>query len=240
MNFEIKPATKGIPDACDIIIVLSRQSEAKMSVMLAGGTEELTAKAKEELKEGNLEWALRLSDDVLVIEPHNANAFETKKATILALAEETTNSQARNMLLSEYMLITGQSTLAFDVKDSDTIYSNMNQIAVDLMPIETLNKIMAVNLNASKSMQTELLVKLDLKDVKEGTSSKYILNVRKGILEIDPPNASEIQFTIVTDEMTWKKLILNKMTPQDAIDKKVVTISSGTKENFYTFMDLFK
>ena len=27
MSFEIKPATKGIPDACDIIIVLSRHVE---------------------------------------------------------------------------------------------------------------------------------------------------------------------------------------------------------------------
>ena len=218
----------------------STESEANMSVMLAGGIEELTAKAEEARKEGKLEWALRLSDDVLVVEPENSKAFETKKASMLALAEETMNSQARNMLLSEYMLITDQSKLAFDVKDSDKIYSNMSEIAVENMPIATLNKIMTVNLNASKSMETDLLVKLNLQDVQEGTPSEYILNIRKGILEIDPPNAGQVEFTITTDVQTWKKLVLSKMTPQDAIKEKKLVIADGTEENFYTFMDLFK
>ena len=136
--------------------------------------------------------------------------------------------------------ITDQSKLAFDVKDSDKIYSNMSEIAVENMPIATLNKIMTVNLNASKSMETDLLAKLELKDVQEGTPSEYILNIRKGILEIDPPNAGQVEFTITTDVQTWKKLVLSKMTPQDAIKEKALAVSSGTEENFYAFMDLFK
>lgn len=218
----------------------STESEARMSVMLAGGIKELIAKAKIAVKEENLEWALRLSDDVLVVDPDNAEAFEIKKATMLALAEKTMNSQARNMLLSEYMIITGQSKLPFEVNDAHKIYSNMGQIAVDLMPIETVNKIMTVNLNASKSKETDLFARLKLKDVEKGGQTEYILNVRKGILEIDPPNVGEVKFTITTDQMTWKKLVLNKITPEDAIEKKLVTIPRGTKENFYNFMDLFK
>lgn len=218
----------------------STESEAKMSVMLAGGIKELIAKAEKAVKEENLEWALRFSDDVLVLEPDNAEAFEIKNATLLSLAEKTMNSQARNMLLSEYMLITGQSKLHFKVNDAQKIYSNMSENIVKLMPIETLNEIMTVNLNASKSMEKDILVKLKLKDIEEDGQTEYILNVRKGILEIDPPNAGKVKLTITTDLMTWKRLVLNKITPEDAMKKKVVTISGGTEENFYNFMDLFK
>ena len=79
-----------------------------MSAVLAGGVGDLASKAESALDAGKLEWALRLADDALVLDPENAAAFETKKAAMLALAENTMNSQARNMLLSDYLLMTGQ------------------------------------------------------------------------------------------------------------------------------------
>jgi alkyl sulfatase BDS1-like metallo-beta-lactamase superfamily hydrolase len=81
----------------------STLSEAQMSAELAGGVDALAGKAESMRLAGNLEWALRLADDVLLLEPDNASAFETKKAAMLALAGSTINSQARNMLLSDYL-----------------------------------------------------------------------------------------------------------------------------------------
>ncbi len=225
----------------------STQNEASMSAMLAGGIDALVLKAEENLAEGKLEWALRLSDDALVLEPENAGAFETKKAALLALAEDTMNSQARNMLLSEYLIITGQGTqlpfLLDDTRvDSSVIFANMSDGAVDLMQLDTLHRIMSVNINASKSAQTDVVAGLQLTGMDENApdqSAQYTLNVRKGILEINPPQSSEAQFELMTDILTWKQLVLGKVTPQDAVANEAAAITGGTAEDFYAFMDLF-
>jgi alkyl sulfatase BDS1-like metallo-beta-lactamase superfamily hydrolase len=219
----------------------STQSEAEMSAMLAGGIPELAAKAESALNEGKLEWALRLADDALVLDPENAAAFETKKAAMLALAEGTMNSQARNMLLSDYLLMTGQVPARFPFGDPKAAFSRIDKHTVLLMPMETLHRIMAVSLNASESMETEMVVGLQLTDIsKNGRAAHYKLNVRKGILEVDPPFASKGEFVITTDSLTWKELVLGKLDPEAAVANREVIISGATPESFYAFMDLFE
>jgi alkyl sulfatase BDS1-like metallo-beta-lactamase superfamily hydrolase len=218
-------------------------SEAQMSAELAGGVDALASKAESALDAGNLEWALRLADDVLLLEPEHTAAFETKKAAMLALAENTMNSQARNMLLSDYLLMTGQVPAAFPFGNPKMIFARMGDNAVLLMPMDTLHRIMAVNLNASKSMETDMVVGLKLTDIPKNDRSQpanYTLQVRKGILEVDPPSSSSGQFAITTDSLTWKELVLAKLDPEVAVADGKVSISGGTPEKFYAFMDLFE
>lgn len=224
----------------------STLSEAQMSAFLAEGDGDLASKAQAAL-DINVEWALRLADDALVLDPDNPVAFETKKAAMLALAENTMNSQARNMLLSDYLLMTDQVDPQlgeyFGFGDPKLAFSKIDDNVVPLMPMNTLHRILAVNLNASKSMETDMVVGLQLTDIKlndPNVPDHYTLNVRKGILEVDPPSASEGQFEIVTDSLTWKQLVLAKLDPEDAVANGKVVISGGTPESFYAFMDLFE
>jgi alkyl sulfatase BDS1-like metallo-beta-lactamase superfamily hydrolase len=218
-------------------------SEAEMSVELAGGVPQLAAKAENAL-EDNLEWALRLADDVLLIDPDNASAFETKKAAMLALAEGTMNSQARNMLLSDYLLMTGQVPPGqFPFEDPQAIFARMGDNAVLLMPLESAHRIMAVTLNASKSMETDVVVSLRLTDVKKNDPTQpgaYTLQVRKGVLEVDPPSTGGGQLVISTASLTWKQLVLGKLDPEAAVSTGKVVVSGGTPADFYAFMDLFR
>jgi alkyl sulfatase BDS1-like metallo-beta-lactamase superfamily hydrolase len=221
----------------------STESEAHMSAELAGGIPQLAAKAESARLAGKLEWALRLADDVLVLEPGNTSAFETKKAAMLALAAGTMNSQARNMLLSDYLLMTEQAKMNFKFGDVKKAFSTIDDNVVPLMPMDTLHRIMAVNLNASKSIGTDTVVGLQLTDVKKNdpkAPDHYRLNVRKGILEVNPPGASNEQFVINTNSLTWKELVLYKVDPKTAVANKKVVISGGTPESFYAFMDLFE
>jgi putative sterol carrier protein len=66
------------------------------------------------------------------------------------------------------------------------------------------------------------------------------LNVRKGILEVNPPSSSKGEFVIVTDSLTWKQLVLGQVKAADAVANGKVVISGGTPESFYAFMDLFE
>ena len=221
----------------------SPTSEAELSAELAGGIEALARKAGDALAAGNLEWALRLADDVLLLDPENESAFETKKAAMLALAEDTMNSQARNMLLSDYLVMTGQVQVPVVFGDPKRTLSRMDPNIVQLMPMDTLHRIMAVNLNASKSTITDMVAGLQLTDVRKNDRAqpdRYTLEVRKGILEVDPPSSGALQFVIITDSLTWKELVLYKLDPAVAVANGKVTVARGTPDSFYDFMDLFK
>ncbi len=113
---------------------------------------------------------------------------------------------------------------------------------VPLMPLDTLHRILAVSLNASKSMEIDMVAGLQLTDAGKNKPNPayYTLDVRKGILEVNPPSSSIAQFVIVTDSLTWKEVVLSKLTPEDAVGNGKVVISGGTPESFYTFMDLFE
>ncbi|MGI6694668.1 MAG: DUF1254 domain-containing protein [Christensenellales bacterium] len=216
----------------------STKSEAEMSAFLAEGEVDLASKAKTAL-DINPEWALRLADDALVLDPDNDVAFETKKAAMLTLAENTINSQARNMLLSDYLLMTDQAHRVYGLGDPKLIFSRIDNYFVELMPMDTLHRIMAVSLNASKSIEKDILVSVKLSNNDPNASDNYTINVRKGILEVDPPNAGKGEIEIVTDSMSWKQLALFKLNPEDAVANGKVVISEGTPESFYSFMDLF-
>jgi alkyl sulfatase BDS1-like metallo-beta-lactamase superfamily hydrolase len=221
----------------------STQSEAEMSAFLALGDGDLASKAQEAL-DINLEWALRIADDALVLNPDDGAARETKLAAMLALATETMNSQARNMLLSDYLLMTGQvDTTRFRFGNPEAAFASINDTGVKLMPMSTLHRIMAVNLNARKAIPVDEIVGLQLTDVKNNdprTPDHYTLNVRRGILEVNPPSAGSAEFTIATDTPTWKELVLYKVDAETAVESGKVVISGGTPESFYSFMDLFE
>jgi alkyl sulfatase BDS1-like metallo-beta-lactamase superfamily hydrolase len=217
----------------------STLSEAQMSAELAGGIDALAVKAQSALAAGKLEWALRFADDALVLDPDHAAAFETKKAAMLALAENTMNSQARNMLLSDYLLMTGQNRVPYPFGNPKAILARIDANTVALMPLDTLHRIMAVSLNASKSMQTDMAVGLQFTNTHTNNTVDHTLQVRKGILEVDPPSSGNAQFVIVTDVLTWKQLVLGQLAPEAAIASGKAAVSGGAPESFYAFMALF-
>lgn len=217
----------------------SPTEEAQMAVELAGGIDELTNKAGKALDEGKLEWALVLADDVLQLDPENSEARKIKNSAMIALAEDTKNAQTRNYLLSEYLLETGQANMPTN-KNPKLAFAYIEERFVPLMPMDTLFRIMAVSLNASKTLDEDLVVGLHLTDMEKGSeSSDYTLHIRKGIVEIQPEAPEDPEFTITTNSVIWKNLALGKIKPKEAVSKKEVKISGAEPEEFYRFMDLF-
>ncbi|MHC1755461.1 MAG: alkyl sulfatase dimerization domain-containing protein [Methanosarcina sp.] len=217
----------------------SPTEEAEMAAELAGGVDELTGKAKNALDEGNLEWALILADDVLLLDPKNAEAREVKNLSMLALAENTKNAQERNYLLSEYLVETGQATYPASGKPK-LAFASMEDKAVTYMPVDTLFRIMAVSLNASRCLDKDMVVGVHLTDANKNTeSSDYALYVRKGILEVQPETPEDSEFTITTSSLIWKNLVLGKLDPQKAVSDGKVKITGADPKEFYEFMGLF-
>lgn len=219
---------------CRDLYTHSPQDEAEMAAELAGGVEELADRARQALDEGKAEWALELADDVLILDPKNAGARETKNLSVITLAEKTFNAQERNYLLSEYLLETGQ------VKITPGGFKAIDDHFVPFMPMSDLLRIMAVRLNATKSLDKDMIVALSLTDTKNsGEPSDYSLHIRTGILEALPRETENAEFTVTTDSLVWKNLGLGKLDPQEAVEKGEVTIAGGEPEAFYEFLGLF-
>jgi len=226
---------------CRDLFPQSPVQEANMAAMLAGGVGALAGKAGEALTGGELEWALELSDDVLLLDPENGSARATKNAAMLALAEGTMNAQTRNYLLSDYLLETRQASPAqialLTGRNQKLAFSTMDENAVYHMPMDALHRIMAVSLNASKSLDVDMAVGLELTDMKKAKDAKRALHVRRGVLEVE--SQSYGRFTVLTDSLTWKMLVLGKLSPRDAVASDLLAIAGGTPGEFYDFMELF-
>jgi len=241
---------------CRDLFPQSPKQKAEMALLLAGNdVNNLAMMAENARLDGKLEWALELADDVLLLEPKNSSARKTKNEAMLALAGETINAQVRNYLLSEYLLETNQippvQTYLMTGGNPKAIFASMDENAVRFMPMYAVFRIMAVNLNASKSVKEDLVVGLKLIDIKKhkkhGHKHKnsstepyqYSLHVRKGIFESQPQAPQKAEFKIITDSLTWKDLVLGKLSPKKAVKNKDVIIVKGKPKQFYDFMDLF-
>ena len=158
---------------------------------------------------------------------------------MIALAEDTINAQSRNYLLSEYLLETGQVTMPLG-GDPKLAFATIEDRFVPLMPMDTLFRIMAVSLNASASLDREIVVGLNLTDMNNTTEpSEYTLYVRKGILEVEPQTPENAGFTITTDLLVWKNLVLGKLDPKEAVSEGNVEITGADPQAFYEFLGLF-
>jgi len=224
---------------CRDLFAHSPDERAQMAAELAGGIPKLASQAEKALASGKLEWAMELADDVLLLDPANAGARTTKSKAVIALAEGTMNAQVRNYLLSEYLLETKQRQVeAFG--NPKLAFASIERNAVSLMPMDALMRILAVNLNASRSVDKDVVVGLVLTDTQAaGQTPRYGLHVRRGVLEVSPDTPKNAQFKIITASAVWKDLALAKVTPQDAIAKKMITLSEGSPQAFYDFMSLF-
>jgi len=215
------------------IFPTSPTEEAEKMAYLAGGIDELEVKAKTALDEGNMKWALIFSDYVLLLDPKNGEAREVKNSALLSLAEESSNAQVRNYLLSEYLEETGQINIPLEKG-----FSLLDENIVFYMPMETIFRCMAVSLNATKALDEEYVVDLELSD--DPISGEYALCVRRGIVEVQEELAGYPKFTILTDSLTWKNLVLGKLDPEEAVASGGVEIGGADPEEFYNFMDLFR
>jgi len=208
--------------------------EAQNMADLAGGVSGLVVKAEEALDENNMNWALKLADYALVLDPESRSALAVRHAAMLSLAEATYNAQARNYILSEYLEETSQTSIGM------ITFPHMDDNMVVHMPMQTLFRIQAVSVDAMACFDENILVGLhliDLCDTEEPAS--YALHVRHGILEVHPVPAIDPTFTVVTNSLTWKRAVLGQLDPRSAVSEGQIMVSGAAPEALYDFLELF-
>jgi len=219
---------------CRDLFPMSMSEEAQEMAELAGGVDQLAAKAQEALDGGKLEWALILADDVLLLNPDHVGARAVKNSAMLSLAEETYNAQTRNYLLSEYLEETGQVGIPIPH------FSQIDNNLVAAMPMDTLFGIMAVGLNASKSLDENIVVGLHLTDLTTTTeSADYTMHLRRGILEVQPQIPDNPEFTLTAESLVWKNVVLGKLDPREAVSNGDIMVHGADPGDLYSFLGFF-
>ncbi|QDV64002.1 alkyl/aryl-sulfatase [Crateriforma conspicua] len=88
---------------------LSPKAEAQRVADLAGGPDQLTAKAHEAVASGDSQWAAQLADHLLAIEPNDREAKQIKAQALTQLAQDMVNATARNYYLTVAAELRGDS-----------------------------------------------------------------------------------------------------------------------------------
>ncbi|NKB20292.1 MAG: MBL fold metallo-hydrolase [Alphaproteobacteria bacterium] len=79
---------------------LAPNDEARRIADLAGGPESLASTMEKAVNDGEHQWALELADRVALLDGYKDRATKAKKTTLLALAENQVNANARNYYIS--------------------------------------------------------------------------------------------------------------------------------------------
>jgi alkyl sulfatase BDS1-like metallo-beta-lactamase superfamily hydrolase len=213
---------------------MSPEEKANAMIFLAGDIDTLAQKAEQALNNGNLHLALNLAENVLVRDPQNKNAQETRNKAMLKIAEETYNAQTRNYILSQYLEQTGQ------IDNSFPGYGRaIDEDMLEQMPIDDVFNILSVNLDSDKCIEDKADFAAGLTLLADDRES-YTMYVRNGIFTTSGSLADNLEFAIETSPVIWKNVSLGKLAAETAVNKGDITIIQGDKADFYRFLDYFE
>ncbi len=82
---------------------LAPKEEAEHMAELAGGVDALRKKAADALANGDHQWAAELADQLLALDPSDADAKALKAKALIALADQQVSANARNYYLTSAM-----------------------------------------------------------------------------------------------------------------------------------------
>ncbi|MBN2179137.1 MAG: MBL fold metallo-hydrolase [Deltaproteobacteria bacterium] len=206
---------------------LPPRERAERFAEIAGGKEKILKEATKAVSDGEYQWALELTDYLLVLEPENQMARNCKARALRTLGERQIAATARNYYLTRALELEGTLFIGEqEIRDRDLVHS---------IPLTAIFNSMAVNLNAEKSADVERVVGFRFPD----TGDTFTVHVRRGVAEIQPRLPENPDNTVTVNSLVWKEIVAGMRNPALALVKGDVSIEGGTFE-LVKFLALFK
>lgn len=202
-------------------------------IELAGGTNEVVAKAASAFAERKYNLTAKLLSYVLAVEPKNAEATQLKADALRQMAYTTKSGiQARSFLLTHALHLEGKldwkqppSLLMFGEPTVGSI------LASD--PTDTL-KMLEIHIDPIKSADIDRIVEIKLND--QGRS--WALPVRRGVAEINENVPDNIDATIELPYRTFALIMTRETTLRNEIDTGIAEVA-GSLESVSEVIDSF-
>ena len=174
---------------------LPRIEEANNFIGLAGGWQNLFDIAEESFKKEQYQWALQLTDYLLLSKPSNKETTILRKSCLQALGEKESNPNSR------YFYLSSAALLDENYKQNDLLAPTRE--AINKYPIEAMLEILKVSVIPEKSIEKNIQLLFNFTD----SGKKFSLFLRKGVLEIQPFEIAGSSVQVMAKEEDMKAVL---------------------------------
>lgn len=195
---------------------LAEEEEARRMAELAGGRDALLDKARQALANQDAQWALDLSDHLMLLKPDD-NVVKTLRADALRqLGEKEANPNARNYYF----------TVAREVADglNPAFRTQMSEDFLATLPIENFLQAMPALLKAEDTLDENVALGYAFRD----SNKQFTLRIRRGVAKVHTGIDDDVVATLDTTEATWKAIAAGIQSPATALAGEALDIDGST------------
>jgi len=205
---------------------LSPGDRAAHFAAIAGGKAELLNAAKKAVEGGNYQWALELTDQLILIDSSDEEARSLKGEALKALGEKQIAATARNYYLTQALEVQNK----LKITDPPSGYIDI----AHSLPLDIIFKSMAVKLDPEKAAAINTIAGFRFPDTGEG----YTLHVRRGVAEVQPRFPENPDISVTVNSLVWKEIAAGIRNPAVALVKDME--KEGGTLKIVKFLSLFK
>jgi alkyl sulfatase BDS1-like metallo-beta-lactamase superfamily hydrolase len=205
---------------------LSQAERAERLADLTGGQEALLSHAQRALASGDYQWALELTDQLILLNPERSQARQIRADALKALGEQQVAATARNYYLTQSLEARGELTIG--------ALQNTDVQLIHAIPLSAIFEGMAVKLDPEKSADVDTVAGFRF----PGSGEAYTVHVRRGVAEIRPVFPENPDLVVTVDANIWKEVAAGVRNPALALVKDME--KEGGTMNVVRFLSLFK
>ena len=190
---------------------LSVKEEAMRTVSMMGGTQRVKQAAGEAVAKGgfaNWSWALKLTTQLLELDPNDADVRKIRADAARALGQRTTSANARGWYITEALAMENKLKLGDQPLTLDMARMMLGTPSVDKLmtsPLEDTVQYLRYLVDPRKAEDLRLSFTLAVK----GAANLYLVELRNGVIvvnDVDQKGATHLDVT----RREWSEFIAGK------------------------------
>ena len=206
---------------------VSEVEEAERIIKLSGGRSKVFSEAKKSLDEKDYQWALQLTDYLLLDDPSDVETKKIRTSALNFLGEMSANPNAR------YYYLSSAAELLPTFKEPPLLTPTKETI--ENLPIEIGFEILKVNLIPEQAMDKNLHLSIKFTD----SLKSFSLILRNGVLEVQPFEIGGSSVQIETDEVSWKEVVTGNRSLPVSMATGLLSVT-GDRVSLINFFNSFR
>ena len=206
---------------------VSEAEEAERIIKLSGGRSKVFSEAKKSLDEKDYQWALQLTDYLLLDDPSDVETKKIRTSALNFLGEMSANPNAR------YYYLSSAAELLPTFKEPPLLTPTKETI--ENLPIEIVFEILKVNLIPEQAMDKNLHLSIKFTD----SLKSFSLILRNGVLEVQPFDIGGSSVQIETDEVSWKEVVTGHRSLPVSMATGLLSVT-GDRVSLINFFNSFR
>jgi alkyl sulfatase BDS1-like metallo-beta-lactamase superfamily hydrolase len=191
-------------------------------IELAGGTDNVMAKAKEAIDEKKYNLAVTLTTYVLSAEPEHKAAKQLKADTLRHMAYTTrTGIQARNYFLTHALHLEGKVDI--NAAPAFNIFGAEDPESVMASDVGSSIEALEYRIDPLKSANIDKVVTITFAE----TNQSWEIHVRRGVAEILPYNKGKVNANLVVPRQQWVEMVAGDAKLSDLLKSDSVKVNGN-------------